>query len=223
MRGSDAFLDAPAHDECWPDGPQLWLFAQPYWVSEVNTKARQAPFELPVPCVLDGCWVIPSSCLVDGGRRKVLLVGLVFTPLQVKLGELVPPPIIRFLPLILANDRMVWPVTDIEAASRFMRLPVAGREMHRLPRQQRRAAEREGKPVIDIAVVILRREAPARETQDHESDIEWSCHWLVKGHWRRQWHPSLGEHRPIYIDAHLKGDMDKPFRPPRQKLYVVAR
>ena len=46
---------------------------------------------------------------------------------------------------------------------------------------------------------------------------------LVKGHWRRQWHPSRSEHRPIYIDAHLKGDPDKPFWPPRQKLYVVAR
>jgi len=34
---------------------------------------------------------------------------------------------------------------------------------------------------------------------------------------------SLNEHRPIYIDAHLKGDFDKPFRPPRQKLYIVAR
>jgi hypothetical protein len=104
-----------------------------------------------------------------------------------------------------------------------MQLPIVGRESHPLPRQQRRALERQGKPVRDVQVIVLRREVASHSGHHGDSDIEWSCHWLVKGHWRRQWYPSHGEHRPIYIDTHVKGDLEKPFRPPRQKLYVVAR
>ena len=63
----------------------------------------------------------------------------------------------------------------------------------------------------------------AAPTGEDAEAVEWSCYWLVQCHWRRQWHPSVGEHPPMYIDPHLKGDFEKPFRQPRQKLYVVAR
>lgn len=33
---------------------------------------------------------------------------------------------------------------------------------------------------------------------------------VVRGHWRRQWHPSLQEHRHIWIDSHVKGPADAP-------------
>jgi hypothetical protein len=29
--------------------------------------------------------------------------------------------------------------------------------------------------------------------------------WIVRGHWRRQWYPSRGEHRPVWINPHVAG------------------
>lgn len=45
-----------------------------------------------------------------------------------------------------------------------------------------------------------------------ESDIEWACRWLVRGHWRNQYFPSTGTRAPIWIHPHVKGPEDKPFR-----------
>lgn len=35
--------------------------------------------------------------------------------------------------------------------------------------------------------------------------------WAVRGHWRRQWLPSLGMHRPTWVRPHVKGPDDMPF------------
>jgi hypothetical protein len=101
-------------------------------------------------------------------------------------------------------------------------LPIVVREPAPLPRPSRRQREREDRTVPDVSVVRLRRLERAGPAPSAEA-AEWSCQWLVQGHWRRQWDPSVGEHPPMYIDPHLKGDFEKPFRQPRQKLYVVAR
>jgi hypothetical protein len=34
--------------------------------------------------------------------------------------------------------------------------------------------------------------------------------WLVRGHWRRQWYPSLGVHRLVWIAEHPSGPADRP-------------
>ena len=219
IRGSDAFLDVIPTEEDLPEEPQLWMFAQPYWMTtDLSAEATDA-LELGGPHLLEGYLVFNSQS--PRTRGHILIAGMI-------LSEPAAPgyrrhPILRFFPSADQAHGAVWPLNEIMAACRFMRLPLAGREIHRLPRQQRRALGRAGKPLQDVQVVVLRRQIAPHEVEDREGDIEWSCHWLVKGHWRRQWHPSLSEHRPIYIDAHLKGDMEKPFRPPRQKLYVVAR
>lgn len=43
-----------------------------------------------------------------------------------------------------------------------------------------------------------------------EARRDWSHRWLVSGHWRNQWYPSEGVHRPIWIDAFVKGPSDAP-------------
>jgi hypothetical protein len=225
VRGGDVFDGTCAREEVWPKVPQFWVFAQPYYYPENRgIPGYEGTFDLDLPCVLDGCFVIPEPVNDEGRTRPELTVVLVFMPLLGKIGHgSIEPPRLRVLPPIVGNIPLGWPYSDVSAAMHFMQLPIAAREVHRLPRQQRRALARDGNPVRDVQVIVLRRELAPHEAQDREGDIEWSCHWLVKGHWRRQWHPSVGEHRPIYIDAHLKGDFEKPFRPPRQKLYVVAR
>ncbi len=36
--------------------------------------------------------------------------------------------------------------------------------------------------------------------------------WMVRGHWRRQWYPSLRVHKPVWISEHESGPDGKPLR-----------
>ncbi|MEV6871666.1 hypothetical protein [Amycolatopsis sp. NPDC051128] len=34
----------------------------------------------------------------------------------------------------------------------------------------------------------------------------------MRWHWRNQWYPLRGEHRPVWINPHVKGPQDAPLR-----------
>ena len=108
------------------------------------------------------------------------------------------------------------------AALEFMNLELVELEQMPVSRQVRRNAQRSGKPVPDCRTIVLRR----RKLPSHDpaSETEWSCRWLVEGHWRNQWFPSRKDHHPVYIVPYVKGPEDKPFRENRaEKVFVVAR
>lgn len=44
--------------------------------------------------------------------------------------------------------------------------------------------------------------ASSRRSPDHR--------WVVRGHWRRQWYPREGAHRPVWIQEHESGPADHP-------------
>jgi len=76
----------------------------------------------------------------------------------------------------------------------------------------------------DVKVIQLRRvESPVRAEGSHGEPVEWSCRWIVNGHWRNQYHPSNGEHELQYILPHVKGPADKPLRIPSHTVYAVTR
>lgn len=52
--------------------------------------------------------------------------------------------------------------------------------------------------------------------------IEWNCQWVVSGHWRDQWYPSMRRNEPIWIRPYIKGPEDKPLVNPG-KLFAVVR
>lgn len=53
------------------------------------------------------------------------------------------------------------------------------------------------------------------------ADVEWSCKWLVRGHWRQQPYKN-GIYRPIWIAPYWKGPDDKPVKNPN-KIFDVTR
>ena len=76
-------------------------------------------------------------------------------------------------------------------------------------RPMRRQAQRERWAVLPSVRVIRLREA-TRSTKGTGESREWSHRWLVGAHWRNQWYPSTGQHRPKLIDSYVKGPEDKP-------------
>lgn len=93
-------------------------------------------------------------------------------------------------------------------------------------RATKRRAEREGRTVPDtIKVVSLRRlEAARLKTQQTEKEpVEWHWQWEVRGHWRNQYYRAANEHRPVFVEAYIKGPEDKPLKNPGQKLFAAVR
>lgn len=110
---------------------------------------------------------------------------------------------------------------EVMAAMAFMKLKVAAVERQALPRAVRREHQRTGASLPDIRIVTLRR-TYARDPGRKE-DVNWSCQWIVGGHWRNQWYESRLEHEPVYILPYVKGPRDKPLRVPKQVLYRVEK
>lgn len=82
----------------------------------------------------------------------------------------------------------------------------------RTPRPERRRTQRAGLPERDVRIIQLKRSVAAdRDTeQTPDAGREWRHRWVVRGHWRNQWYPSLDDHRPKWIAPYLKGPADAP-------------
>lgn len=81
------------------------------------------------------------------------------------------------------------------------------------PRAERKRDGRQGLNTSPVRVMSLRRALPDRDTQAPEDGTrDYSCRWLVSGHWRQHWYPKRQVHRPVWIAPHVKGPQDKPLR-----------
>ena len=89
------------------------------------------------------------------------------------------------------------------------------------PARRRLAKENSLLTLSKIRVVRLRRESGESE-HGAPGSVEWSHRWLVSGHWRNQWLPSIKAHRLQWIRPFVKGPSDKPFVPQRT-VHVLER
>lgn len=78
-------------------------------------------------------------------------------------------------------------------------------------------------PVTAVRVIQLRRTEHTGSATSEHPERQYSVQWMVHGHWRNQWYPSLQRHQLIYVAPYVKGPADAPFRPPRQTVYEVSR
>jgi hypothetical protein len=87
----------------------------------------------------------------------------------------------------------------------------------------RRAVDAGASPTCNV--VHMRR----LDRRGHDSSVgdgaavDWQCQWLVRGHWRQQFHPKAGRHVPRWIAPYTKGPDDKPMKTPKPIVFVVER
>ncbi len=108
----------------------------------------------------------------------------------------------------------------------FMQQSILVAPAERADRPTRRRLEQAGwtrEPLI--RVVQLRRRETASTASDHgDEPADWTCRWIVRGHWRQQaCGPGQRDRRPKYILPHVKGPEDKPLKPPRATVFAVVR
>lgn len=130
----------------------------------------------------------------------------------------------------------LWLMLDAEVATT--------RKVPQSEFRRRRGKTRKTLRYSDVNVVILRRHKvlnPDDPDFEHRP-IDWSCRWMVAGHWRHidrydvAHHHFVPQHftpgevrcqtcdsRGAYVKAYLKGPDDMPVRAPRKQLYKLAR
>lgn len=98
--------------------------------------------------------------------------------------------------------------TLMQVLLKMMTQNVAARQSMAPDRHSRRRGIRRGFDPREVLVVKLRR--PRHEPTGSERDVNWTHRWLVGGHWRNQWMPSLDRHRQTWISPYVKGPDDAP-------------
>lgn len=225
QRGKEAFAN-PSVVSPVNTAPQLWLFRGAY-EAEDSRELLEAfeGYGDEAPRSLIGFLII--NCTVLAGWRQGIAAFLVgFQKRNFGIRAYPYDPLLRNETYTPSDDLPRPPCPHILAGLRFMEMEFVGRERQTLPRHIRRAAELKRRPTLpEINVVQIRRTYRDARPGGGANDAgrEWSCSWLVSGHWRNQWYPSKAGWAPKYIMPYAKGDPDKPLRAPKGTVYVVNR
>lgn len=87
-------------------------------------------------------------------------------------------------------------------------------------RAARKRLRRAGHEPAPVRVIELRR--PRTSSGHGDGDREYHHQWIVRGHWRQQWHPKRQVHRPVWIAPHIKGPEGAPLIG-GEKVYALKR
>jgi hypothetical protein len=126
----------------------------------------------------------------------------------------------------LVQARLTLQVKVIAAAFLFLNQSVLTAVRHQAERHVRHRAERErwqNEPVVRVVELRRREQIGEKSTPVEPVEREWSCQWVVRGHWRQQFYPSRHGTQPIWITPYVKGPEDKPLKLPRATVFAVIR
>lgn len=126
----------------------------------------------------------------------------------------------------IAAHRRMEQMRYVAACITFMNQRILVRHGERPPRATRKRLEREGWTHEQlIQVVTLRRSSEQEQPRERSGEpVEWSCQWVVRGHWRQQaCGEGYSERRPVFVLPYVKGDPDKPLKAPAERVFAVVR
>lgn len=176
---------------------------------------------------VDGFWTI--SCARMSTRNVPFVIETNRLASGLTLHDLVQPGGLQYD--VLSKSEGPISARDIRlfrfvlGASVWLKQRIAVISDGHIERHRRKQLAREFDATLpsDVKVIQLRRAESAARTDTPGEPVEWSCRWVVSGHWRNQYHPSDGKHELQYILPYVKGPEDKPLRIPSHTVYAVNR
>ena len=133
-------------------------------------------------------------------------------------------PFIRICHALRDKDKTLFPYTIVSAMHEFLKLKLVVTDQVKLDRAERRRLKKANKPEPDLKIIRLRKTDRTESCANiGEGSYEWQYRWIVHGHWRKQWYPSMEDHAPKYISEYLKGPDGKPLMPPKRTIFIVNR
>ncbi|MDH6130352.1 hypothetical protein [Kitasatospora sp. GP82] len=161
-----------------------------------------------------GLWLTRAT-LADRISRFATLVEDQVPPLIPVVSHILP---VTVDPLPLASlpvDIPVQVVSALAAAWLLMEQPsLAERRPERPDKATARAYARASRAVPEVSIIDLRRAYvpdAQEETGEDAAGRRYRHRWVVQGHWRNAWRPSVKAHRQVWIPAHVKGPSGAPF------------
>lgn len=110
------------------------------------------------------------------------------------------------------------------AAFAWLGQDIIANTVERLERHQRKEFNRYTGQNLDGVQFISLRKVHREHSEPGNGKRELSCQFTVDGHWRNQaCGEGMKQRKLIWISPYLKGPEDKPFRPSKQKVYLVNR
>ena len=119
----------------------------------------------------------------------------------------------------MGDARKSW-LNILKAAWLLMQQPLANVTEVEPDRAVRKRLRRAGAKPATVRVIELRR--PKGGGSPGDGDREYHHQWIVRGHWRQQWHPKRQVHRPVWIAPHIKGPEGAPLIG-GEKVYALKR
>jgi hypothetical protein len=218
----------------WLEGESVHVAdARSYWVTRemvdlLEGAAKTFPLDSPSP-ILDcdhGFLVWQRPIRPHPGEDRHMMCGvywrnavavlLMLDPDELSRVNCISPP---FDIVAAPSLRDTWPphVKEvwrwIAACMTLMTQRIAVQSQLALDRAGRRRIMRGA--VLDDALLVtrvvdLRRPTTSEVASPVGAPVSWSHRWIVDGHWRNQWMPKTGTHRPMWIAPHVKGPDDRP-------------
>jgi hypothetical protein len=111
----------------------------------------------------------------------------------------------------------------VYAALYLMSQRLTMRVAHPIDRHTRKRMAKQNTELPPILRVISLRRMEQERPKGASHPVDWQWKWEVRGHWRNQFCPSTGDHKPVFIEAYIKGPEEKPLKPPGLKLFVARR
>lgn len=157
-----------------------------------------------------GCWITPivEACV----HSSLTLGGPVLFPF---IAEALMPPFTR------DKGLFDYLISTLRATWLLMQQPLAESSEVEPDRAARKRLRRAGYEPRPVRVIALRR--PKHTSSDPgDTGREYQHQWIVRGHWRQQWHPKRQVHRPVWIAPHIKGPEGAPLIG-GEKVYALKR
>ena len=123
------------------------------------------------------------------------------------------------------HERMLNMRGFVTAFFAFIVQRIATTEMEPVPRSTLRRIQKSWHCPDEsiVRVIQLRRKESQQRCGDNIVPIDWSCRWLVRGHWRHQFYPSAQARKLRWIEAYVKGPDDKPLKRVPLDIFAVCR
>jgi hypothetical protein len=236
--GAHSFIDTMPSLDVQGAAPQLWfLDGDAGQLNDAEWKAKlEVPAEASLYCIgLTPATVLTQYCLVPVLIYTTVAPGTARRQYeQMVERKITGTDALRALQAVMPHWRVLasQPIREpihqgfywIAAPLTFMSQEFVGRERQRHADKVIKQCARKNQPLPDVYTIQIRRSwSEERKAADGDSGRDWSCSWIVSGHWRKQWYPKAAEWRPKYIHPYAKGDPDKPLREPKGTVYVVSR
>jgi hypothetical protein len=98
------------------------------------------------------------------------------------------------------------------------------REANRATRRRMQKASTKHQTFVRVISLRKLEEARPKQADDGVSAIvDWQWQWSVRGHWRNQWFRKENTHKPVFVEAYIKGPEGKPLKPETLKLFTATR